>query len=265
MRIILFTFCVAFLVSCDKKEIEYTQENGFRFETEKVNGLREGIQKVYYPSGELQATRSFQNDTLNGLSSYFGKSGRLSKKFTYKNGKKNGLYELYYLNGNIAETGVFVENYIHGKMLQFFETDSGEVKNERYSLDFENNLNEVQYFISYDSNGNVLEAKESLKILLPNELEHNKLYEIQFEFCEDYKNYPYDSAIVILGNYENDFKGESDTIEFTNKKALFQFSSEHRGVELIRGKWLIYKKTQDADSIYEYTTSGFFEKPIMIN
>ena len=64
-------------------------------------GRKQGIEKEYYPSGELRSLTSYVDGILNGLYRQWYPNGNPKIETTYLNGKLNGLYRTWYENGKL--------------------------------------------------------------------------------------------------------------------------------------------------------------------
>jgi antitoxin component YwqK of YwqJK toxin-antitoxin module/Tfp pilus assembly protein PilF len=108
-----------------------------------VDNQLEGLQKYFYPSGELSEETYFIKDVKNGESKEYLKNGNLKQTSFYKNGKLNGYFTNYYpLGGKQCELQ-FVDEQRNDKMICYFP--NGNKQSEiNYNLNKLNGL--VQYF-----------------------------------------------------------------------------------------------------------------------
>lgn len=263
-RILLGIVVCLLLTRCSDKEVktEYDERGKIKSTTEIVNGKKNGEQKFYYPDGKIQSIHHFKNDSTSGIGSYFLQNGVLSKKVTYSNNVKHGPYEFFFRNGNIAESGNYQYGYKRGLIFQYDEVDSGRLINELYALDTED-VDCTYYIKKFDSQGNVISIDKPFEVLLPSDtIMIGSTVHVKFKFI----NREYDSAIVILGDFDNPnyaYK-KKDTIEFVGKEASTNFSFPQIGSQRLRGQWITYRKEQDADSVYEYTSYGLFEENVTV-
>lgn len=255
--VLLFTQC-----NNGDEKIEYYQNGSIKSKYKLVNGHKQGVAYDYYDNGKLYAIHNFEDGYVYGVSSFFSKDGRISKRITYVKSIRQGPYVIYYSNGNVNEKGNYVEEVKRGKIFQFYENDSTKVKNEMYALDTKEG--DFTYYIKkYDLNGKLISIDQPFEVILPSDtMLVGSSARVKFKF----NNREYDSAIVILGDFDNPnyvYK-KKDTIEFIGKEASTNFSFPQLGPQRLRGQWITYKKEQDADSIYEYTSYGLFEEYVTV-
>jgi len=153
----LFLIVSALTILAQDKQVEY-YENG----TKKVEYFGEkdkpnGVVKLYFPTGELNAELNFINGIQDGLSKVYFKSGSIEKEMHFKNGqqidtmkifyekgqlhelsiikngKKNGIYKLYYENGQIELDGFTKDNMVHGYCVHYKE-NGDEWKKGEYDM-----------------------------------------------------------------------------------------------------------------------------------
>ncbi|MCK5795224.1 MAG: Ig-like domain-containing protein, partial [Anaerolineales bacterium] len=92
---------------------------------------RNGVEKQYFESGQLQIERPWQDDTLNGTEKRYYESGQLQFETPWQNDKKNGLEKEYHISASgyhlIHETP-----YIDGKKngLEKLYVYSGQLQSE---------------------------------------------------------------------------------------------------------------------------------------
>lgn len=70
------------------------------------HGMKNGLERVFYRTGELNKRKIWKNDKLEGLCETYYKSGEICIRCYYKNGLLDGRWMAYDLNGNVIE---FVE------------------------------------------------------------------------------------------------------------------------------------------------------------
>ena len=62
-------------------------------------GVKNGVYKAYYWSGEILLISEYIHDTITGLYQDFHKNGQLRYEIMYYMGKKNGYFKRYYESG----------------------------------------------------------------------------------------------------------------------------------------------------------------------
>jgi hypothetical protein len=259
MLVISFLFC-----RCSEKETRiYRFPDGSTQSTfELIDGKKNGVATYYYPNGNVQAIHNYVNDTVNGMSNYYSISGRISKRISYEKGKKDGDYQVYYTNGNIAESGKFRQDLKLGKVLQYFETDSGAVQYEYYMMAVKD-AQEIYYKKEYDQQGNLQETKRYMHVFVDQDSTGSADYVLlRLTIPEKVK---FDSAIAIYGDYTWNFipAGTLDTITFLDHTAEIRLRKKDLA-NVVRGECIIYRKETDADSTYEYSSSRHFEESIFV-
>lgn len=76
--------------------------------------IRHGIQKSYYPNGEVQLESYFKDDLMHGTFKTFNEKGELERSTTYENGIANGYTEKNDYESEIYQTGNFKDGKMHG-------------------------------------------------------------------------------------------------------------------------------------------------------
>jgi len=71
-----------------------------RYDYRFSNGVREGITKEYYKTGERKADFTYNSDVLVDGNGFF-ETGELQYKYQYKNGVRNGFTDEYNKDGSI--------------------------------------------------------------------------------------------------------------------------------------------------------------------
>ena len=94
-------------------------DNGsIRYIYVKDNGVRVGVFKGFYKSGQIGKISNWIKGQMNGQYESFYENGNLLRKTTYLNGYLNGLCEDFYPNGNIRERS----NWRNGLLVELVET-----------------------------------------------------------------------------------------------------------------------------------------------
>ncbi len=101
------------------------KENNKFEEINFIDGIKQGIYKVYYKSGALHIKGNFYNDLLQGIDKEYYENGDLKVLCNYKEGWKDGHEITYYQNGQIEKEvffehgirkGLFREYFINGQI-----------------------------------------------------------------------------------------------------------------------------------------------------
>ena len=82
-------------------------------ENQYLNGKKHGIQKLYYPCGQLKEAIMYTNGLPNGRSISYYEDGSKRTNVSFYLGEYNGVYELW------SQCGVLLERktYYHGKLI----------------------------------------------------------------------------------------------------------------------------------------------------
>ncbi len=75
--------------------------------------------------GGLVSEESYKNGLKEGMSKIFNPSGTLSEHFYYKNGQKSGLWEQFYLDSHLKLRGAYLNGEKHGTLNIYY--NSGQV------------------------------------------------------------------------------------------------------------------------------------------
>lgn len=110
MKAILILTSLILLVACQepKERIVSYHENGqLKHEVPASNGKPNGVAKVYYPNGKLEALNEWKDGELHGESRTFYESGRIkSKGNTYKGVVVDTAF-IYWENGNLQQIALY--------------------------------------------------------------------------------------------------------------------------------------------------------------
>lgn len=119
---------------------------GLRFklngmEEEVVNGLKHGLLKWNYESGQLYTEQYYKEGIICSMKHYH-KNGKLKSEVRYLDGKKEGLYKSYHESGKLStesnykkgkEDGVSLSYYENGQIADEFIYKNGEQVNPQRS------------------------------------------------------------------------------------------------------------------------------------
>lgn len=106
--IIYFSFCVAVIYSCHRKETVTIEENYpdgklmMSCEIDTSQKRHDTLYKtVYYPNGNIKIKGSYNNNLRQGIWQYYYSNGTLWSKGTFKNGKSEGVFTIYNEDGTL--------------------------------------------------------------------------------------------------------------------------------------------------------------------
>jgi len=121
----------------------YTKGNVRYIEQQYLNGKKDGIWRVYYPSGQLQKEGNMLNGLDEGLYREYYENGTLQYEYHYNAGKKVGKWLSWYADGTPYTERNFVNDELNGKVLVWDE--KGKLAKE---YDYRNNVlvNSIMHF-----------------------------------------------------------------------------------------------------------------------
>ncbi len=96
------------------------------------NGKLEGLQKIFYPTGEIAEERNYKNGLKEGIYKIYAQNGKVLEEATFKNNLYDGLAIFRDANGQIVSQGNFVKNEKKG-IWEFYKDGKLE-KKEKYPL-----------------------------------------------------------------------------------------------------------------------------------
>lgn len=112
--------------------VSYYDDGVNKFESGSiVNGLREGTWSVFYQSdGTMFQEQNYVNNKYNGIQKLFFPSGNIYASGTMADGLRVGEWTWYYETGAVSSTAIFVNDKKEGKQLLYGET--GDLLKEEY-------------------------------------------------------------------------------------------------------------------------------------
>ncbi len=96
----------------DGQKITYYLNSKIAEEVTYVNGIKQGKNNYYSPTGVLLKKLLYKNDELHGPASYYDGSGNITLEGNYKEGKKHGIWKTY-KNGKFVKEEVFPKPRTH--------------------------------------------------------------------------------------------------------------------------------------------------------
>jgi len=85
-----------------------------------LNGLKSGIRKRFYSSGELLEESNWQNDQLNGIYRSYFQDGKPNLECNYTDGHRNGKFQTW-MPGGALEMDAFYTNDSRDKNWNYFD------------------------------------------------------------------------------------------------------------------------------------------------
>lgn len=99
-----------------KSRIEY--KDGTR--TPTAEGIKNGIEKVYYESGELAYEVKNVNGKRDGVLTWYDRDGNVLEILHYKNGMRHGINRLYYPDGTLRSEVAYLNDQKEGPYKEYF-------------------------------------------------------------------------------------------------------------------------------------------------
>ncbi len=121
-----------------------------------TDGVKDGISRTYYPTGELLEESEWQKGQQTGSYRVFFPNGKPYMQCKYSNGKRNGLCLSYYQNGRVEMEAYYLNNLRHNDW-KFYDEDG-----------------KLEYTLKYDQ-GNLLnpEVQDSIDSVNQKQFEKN--------------------------------------------------------------------------------------------
>ncbi len=101
---------------------EFFDENGLLSSNENYDkeGLLEGIQKRYYPHGQVSESYIYKKDTLNGYYAGYYPSGEMHYQGYYSDGKKHGKWYEYNPAGSLISKNYYKDSEFNGTQTYYY-------------------------------------------------------------------------------------------------------------------------------------------------
>jgi antitoxin component YwqK of YwqJK toxin-antitoxin module len=119
------------------------------------NNKLEGVEKVYFPSGQVDGEFNYKNGVHDGVFKYYYKDGTLKQEGAYVNGSIEGLLKSYYPTGILKEDVTHVKNLTQGPFKEYNENGTIKAEGEYTSKSGQENL-EHGLFKDYNENGELV-------------------------------------------------------------------------------------------------------------
>ncbi len=173
--LIIFTF------QCTNKETvkEYFNNGNVKTLYHLRNNEMHGLYKEFYPNGRIKEIATFIRGKYEGERKFFYKNGKLRTKYFYINDTAQGKFYEYDSLGNLYRVSEIKDNLQHG-ITKFFYKD-GKIKTEEKFANGQNDgyyrsyyqngelsleamikNDQTEYYIDYDSLGNIIEEERRI-------------------------------------------------------------------------------------------------------
>jgi antitoxin component YwqK of YwqJK toxin-antitoxin module len=96
------------------------------------NGLKNGVCKRFYKTGELLEESNWTNNRINGMYCSYYPGGQIQLECNYKDGKRNGIFKTYYTGGKPEIDGFYFSDSRDKDW--FFYDENGDLS---YTLKFD--------------------------------------------------------------------------------------------------------------------------------
>jgi len=157
----------------------HTYSGSVKIENDFKNGIKDGTEKTFFPSGNLMSVENFKDGKRHGVYRRYHDNGELWSEQYFDEGSLldeqgkpfNGLYQMYWKNGNVCTEANVKDGYIDGLSKMYFENGNlntvenykDRKRNGDFKAYYENgNLYQEGYyrngnlegvFVIYDENG----------------------------------------------------------------------------------------------------------------
>lgn len=172
-KILIIGIAIILTTSCGRTKKEYYRSGELKAEFQKdKKGLKQNELIRYYKNGQIESKEYYLNDTLNGTFENFYLNGNLKTKAMFIMGLQEGELVEYYLNSNIKQRA----NYLHGLSngLNEFFHENGKISTIAILKN-----DTTEYFISFDSLGNMTEKRHSMYLEILSSLNRNDSVKIR--------------------------------------------------------------------------------------
>jgi hypothetical protein len=217
---------------------EYYQDGSVSAEYETVDSVRNGIAKLYFPSGEIEYFLNYKDGHLEGDGMEYYQNGKLKKKATFIKGKAYGEVLSYFEDGNLASRGMVYADSAVGEHVEYYQEKNSQVKTINVFILAYGRGSILNSFIDYDLNGNIIRQSPSLKVTRQKD----------FLIMEMHAK-PFDSLQAIVGPYNKFFELPKGVKPDTIKSILGKFVKiPYSEGDTVRGQIQSYKVFRE-DSI----------------
>ena len=96
--------------------------------TEKKEGVKNGIEKVYYMEGMVANEVNYVNDKRDGALTWYDRDGKTLSTTNYEMGKLVGEEKVYHPNGKLKHIVNYVDDKQEGEQKEFF--DNGQLASQ---------------------------------------------------------------------------------------------------------------------------------------
>jgi S1-C subfamily serine protease/antitoxin component YwqK of YwqJK toxin-antitoxin module len=136
--------------------IDYNDDN---------KNFHEGEATWYYESGQIQQSRYYYNNKINGPNIYYFENGQQSSVVNYYHGVLNGVYKTFYKTGKIHEYKYYDYGKLYeNKYIDYDENGSGAIV---YDEPFYSNKDDWEF--KYDNSSSIINSDYNLSLNVYNQ------------------------------------------------------------------------------------------------
>lgn len=128
---------ISYLDNQTKDTIPFSNKGAFMIQT-------------FFESGQKAATQNYFNGKIEGVSTFYNKSGTITETVEYKSGMNHGKWIVYHANGNVHISKSYSNDLLNGEYVEY-RADGKKIRITNYHNGDENGLEKW-----FDSNGNVV-------------------------------------------------------------------------------------------------------------
>lgn len=128
----------------------YFKNGNIKMRTSYINGLEDGIQTVWYESGNKAVEVNKSGGKSEGEMREYYESGQIRKISNFNNGLLNGLVREFYPDGVISREWLAEGGRISGQLIEYYESG-----NRKRVLDYSSG-EDPAYTVEYDEEGSPL-------------------------------------------------------------------------------------------------------------
>lgn len=235
-------FLSVFYISCDKKEKTFYEDGSLKSIYHITSeGIKEGEEQVFYPSGELQSVIFYKDGVWTDSIVKYNKDGTyLSILYN----KEEGLYLKTFENNILANEGKVDDNLNPIGWWKFYE--DGNLFSEKETIIIDGNRITNQELF-YENNKMIPNKSKYYKFVSPDKMKKQTQYEFKIPFQLNNELSPQENLLkeeyyflIFSQHYNDDFSNfnsvQSDTIiPYKENEFLITLSFKNAGEKNFRG------------------------------
>lgn len=271
----LLILCLAF-INCENKEEKLYDEDGNLLSIIQYdkNGIKDGVAKEFYKTGELKNITRYKNGVIKDTSKKFYKNQKI-EALSYSIGRNN-FYETYYDNGHLQSKGKIIDTIQSGWWKYYNKNGSIKSKIEYLNLEDYPSIKLKEFpnqVINYNTDGSINKGQSNyFNFIFKDTIKVNSL---EKGFIELIPNLSKETNFHKVYFWKEDISGNVLDIDSTygtnTEKALLWFKVNDTGSYKLKGfideKGYKNKKNKNDSmkvDIIEESKKLFFEKIIYV-